>query len=229
MGNETDPTFGKVSLGTTIISVSFNGGVILAADSRTSSGNYIGNRATDKITPLSDKVYVLRSGSAADTQAIASYVQLFVAQHQAESGEEVRVRTVANMIRQLAYQNKDMLQAGMIVAGWDSEKGGQVFGVPLGGTLLPLPYAIGGSGSAYISGFCERNFRTGMSEEEALEFIRCAVKLAIARDASSGGCIRTVIITKEGVKRHFLPGENIPATYGEIPVAMALDRPNVQA
>lgn len=29
--------------------VTFNGGVILAADSRTSTGNYIANRVTDKV------------------------------------------------------------------------------------------------------------------------------------------------------------------------------------
>ena len=32
------------------------GGVVLGADTRTSSGNYIANRATDKITQLTDKV-----------------------------------------------------------------------------------------------------------------------------------------------------------------------------
>lgn len=33
-----------------------SGGVILGADTRTSSGNYVANRATDKITQLADKV-----------------------------------------------------------------------------------------------------------------------------------------------------------------------------
>lgn len=73
-----------VSMGTSIMAVTFNGGVILGADSRTTTGNYIANRITDKITPLCDNVYTLRSGSASDTQAIAGYVQHFIAQHQAE-------------------------------------------------------------------------------------------------------------------------------------------------
>ena len=59
--------------GTTIVAVSFDGGVVLGADSRVSTGNYISNRASDKITCLADNVYMLRSGSAADTQAIADY------------------------------------------------------------------------------------------------------------------------------------------------------------
>lgn len=59
--------------GTTIVAVSFDGGVVLGADSRVSTGNYVSNRASDKITGLADNVYMLRSGSAADTQAIADY------------------------------------------------------------------------------------------------------------------------------------------------------------
>lgn len=59
--------------GTTILAVQFDGGVVLGADSRVSTGTYISNRASDKITPLADAVYLLRSGSAADTQAVSDY------------------------------------------------------------------------------------------------------------------------------------------------------------
>lgn len=65
---------GAVSTGTTILAVSFDGGVVLGADSRVSTGTYVSNRASDKITPLFDgSVYLCRSGSAADTQAVADY------------------------------------------------------------------------------------------------------------------------------------------------------------
>ena len=42
--------------------------VLAGADSRVSTGTYVSNRASDKITSLSDYIYLLRSGSAADTQ-----------------------------------------------------------------------------------------------------------------------------------------------------------------
>ena len=38
---------------------------------------------------------------------------------------------------------QEMLQAGLIVAGYDSQEGGQVYGLPLGGTLVKVPFAIG--------------------------------------------------------------------------------------
>lgn len=37
--------------------------------------SYIANRVTDKLTPITDKIYCCRSGSAADTQAIADIVK----------------------------------------------------------------------------------------------------------------------------------------------------------
>ena len=43
-------------LQTTIMAVTFDGGVVLGADSRTSTGNYIANRVTDKLTQLTDNV-----------------------------------------------------------------------------------------------------------------------------------------------------------------------------
>ena len=55
------------------MAVAYDGGVVLGADSRVSTGTYVSNRASDKLTPLSDFVWLLRSGSAADTQAIADY------------------------------------------------------------------------------------------------------------------------------------------------------------
>ena len=41
---------------TTIMAASYKGGVVLGADSRTSTGSYVANRVTNKITQLAEKV-----------------------------------------------------------------------------------------------------------------------------------------------------------------------------
>lgn len=138
------------------MAATFDGGVILGADSRTSTGDYIANRVTDKITPLSDSVYICRSGSAADTQNMSRYISWFLEQHEMDLGEGPRVETAAKLAQSMAYQNKNHLQAGLIVAGWDRVAGGSVFAIPLGGTIVNTPFSIGGSGSAYITGLCDR-------------------------------------------------------------------------
>lgn len=38
----------------------------------------VASRATDKITPVNDKIVVCRSGSAADTQAISDIINFYV-------------------------------------------------------------------------------------------------------------------------------------------------------
>jgi len=43
---------------------------------------YIANRVTDKLTQVSDSIYCCRSGSAADTQAIADIVKYHLEFHQ---------------------------------------------------------------------------------------------------------------------------------------------------
>ena len=65
---------GEVNLGTSIMAINFKDGVILGADSRTTTGAYIANRVTDKLTQVHDTIWCCRSGSAADTQAVADIV-----------------------------------------------------------------------------------------------------------------------------------------------------------
>lgn len=182
----------------------------MGADSRTTTGSYIANRVSDKITPMTDKIFCCRSGSAADTQIISDYVRYYLSMHHIELGEDPRVSTTARLFRELCYHNKEMLSASIIVGGYDSYKGGQVFSIPLGGSFIPQPFAIGGSGSSYIYGFCDANYKEGMTKDECVQFVSNALALAMARDGSSGGIIRLVIIDKEGSTRKFIHGKQIP-------------------
>ena len=100
--------------------------------------------------------------------------------------------------------------AGIIVAGWDPVEGGQVYSVPLGGSLVRQSYAIGGSGSTYIYAYCDATYKPGMNKEQCRTFVKNALSLAMARDGSSGGVIRTVAITADGVDRDFTPGNDLP-------------------
>eukprot|EP00978_Attheya_sp_CCMP212_P048701 scaffold562946_cov55-Attheya_sp.AAC.3 len=46
----------EVSSGTTIMAIPFEGGVVLGADSRVSTGTYIANRVSDKIAQLHERI-----------------------------------------------------------------------------------------------------------------------------------------------------------------------------
>jgi 20S proteasome subunit beta 1 len=101
-----------------------------------------------------------------------------------------------------------LARAGMIIAGWDHRHGGQVYSIPLGGSLHKQSYAIGGSGSTYIYGYCDANWREDMSEADGISFVKGALSEAIKWDGSSGGVIRMVVLTAKGAQRHlYLPDQ----------------------
>jgi len=127
----------------------------------------------------------------------------------------------------MCYENKDQLSAGIIVAGWDKETGPSVYNIPLGGGLFRQPWAIGGSGSTYVYGYCDATYKEGWGQAETVEFVKnsmsiywnwiirlltpwLALALAMSRDGSSGGVIRMAVITEEGVERLFIPGNELP-------------------
>eukprot|EP00695_Tsukubamonas_globosa_P003310 TRINITY_DN565_c0_g1_i1.p1 TRINITY_DN565_c0_g1~~TRINITY_DN565_c0_g1_i1.p1 ORF type:complete len:237 (-),score=71.18 TRINITY_DN565_c0_g1_i1:84-794(-) len=201
------------SMGTSIMGIQYDGGVVMGADSRTTTGAYIANRVSDKITPVHERIYCCRSGSAADTQAISDYVKNYLGQHSVELGDLPAVRTAAKLFQQLCYHNKGNLLAGIIVGGWDKKDGGSIYNVTLGGSLAKQPFAISGSGSGYIYGYCDANYRENMTREEARQFAINALSLAMARDGSSGGVIRLCIIDSAGVTREMIPGDQLPVFY----------------
>nr|XP_057942492.1 proteasome subunit beta type-6 [Doryrhamphus excisus] len=205
-----DWTRKEVSTGTTIMAVEYDGGVVIGADSRTTTGAYIANRVTDKLTPIHDRIFCCRSGSAADTQAIADVVAYQLGFHSIELDEPPLVETAANLFKASCYRYREELMAGILVAGWDKRKGGQVYCVPIGGMLVRQPVSVGGSGSSYIYGFMDSNYKAGMSKEQCLELTAAALSLAMERDGSSGGVIRLASISEDGVERKVILGNQLP-------------------
>lgn len=209
---ETPLKKGEISTGTSLIAVTFKDGVMVGADSRTSSGSYVANRLTKKLDQIHDRIIVCRSGSSADTQAVSGFVEYYLAMHGVEYGSLDQgkkahvplVSTAAKLFRDFAYKYKDMMTIGIIVAGWDEKLGPQIYNIPLGGSIVQQPIAIGGSGSSFIAGFCDARFKKDMSAEECKQFIKEALSLAIANDTASGGSISIATITKDGIQKEMV-------------------------
>lgn len=88
-----------------------------------------------------------------------------------ELGEQPLVETGAALFRELCYNYRDSLMAGILVAGWDKRKGGQVYSVPIGGMCVRQPVSVGGSGSTYVYGYVDANYKLGMTKEQCVDFI----------------------------------------------------------
>lgn len=152
----------------------------------------------------------MRTGVSAHTQTMARYVRHYLSQHAIEEGTMPSVSTAARLFQMIAYQNKDFLQAAIICAGWDPVMGPQVYDITLGGSLIQEPYSISGSGSGFMYGYCDANWREDMTLQECKDFVAQSVSLAMTRDGSSGGIIRLCTVTPEQVVREYMPQENLP-------------------
>ena len=88
------------------------------------------------------------------------------------TSKQPAVHTAASLFQNICYQNKDALSAGIIVAGWDKEDGPSVYNIPLGGGIFRQPWAIGGSGSTYVYGYCDATYQDGWGKDETIEFVK---------------------------------------------------------
>ena len=160
--------------------------------------------------PEASTCVICRSGSAADTQHLASVIRTEIVSRQLLFRIRGTVTHVAALLRNLLL-NEPTLSASLICAGYDHELGrGVIYSVAPGGTVFEeRVWAAGGSGSTYILGHLDSFYpkhqsdddtrhRVLDSEVEALDFVCRAIGLAMDRDGSSGGFIRMYVIDKYG-------------------------------
>ena len=67
-----------------------------------------------KLTPVTDSIFCCRSGSAADTQAITDIVKYRLNFMEIDQGRPASVRDAAWAFKEIAYEYRDSLMAGLI-------------------------------------------------------------------------------------------------------------------
>mmetsp|Transcript_4243 Transcript_4243/g.4042 ORF Transcript_4243/g.4042 Transcript_4243/m.4042 type:complete len:202 (+) Transcript_4243:51-656(+) len=191
--------------GTTIVAFKYKDGILLGADGRSATTMIVGNRVSDKMEPIHERIYCQRSGTSSHTREISRYVRQYVDVMANELGNYPPVISAANVMREIIYSNKNNLSASMICSGWDPYKGYQIYDVNSGGLFREADWALAGSGSTFIWGYVDANYKKDMTKLECAEFIKSCVSLAIYRDSSSGGIIRLLDITKDKIEREYVP------------------------
>ena len=211
-----DATAG-VSMGTTIVAAKFDGGVVLASDSRTSVSTYVSNRYAAKINVLfdhgameGDAACVCRSGSAADTQHLIERVRedLFRRQHSSFALPQVSVKSAAfymkHLMNRILEKENPNFSCALICAGYDSKLGeGVIYSILPSGAFFDesdVGVVTLGSGSVFVQAYLDNYYRPNMNRDEAISFLARAVELAMARDGQSGGSANLCVIDKNGCK-----------------------------
>ncbi|OQS54649.1 Proteasome [Ecytonucleospora hepatopenaei] len=198
----------NVSTGTTIMAFKYKEGIMFAADSRTSSGQFVSCYYSDKITRLTDNILCCRAGNAAHTKYLQRICTRETKKLAAIEKTQPSISKMAHMLGSIIYDNSDKISAAFIVGGYD--QGFELYKIVPDGTVIPTDIEISGSGSAFIYGFMDKLYKPNMEFKDALDFAVTMVRLAIKRDNSSGGVVRIATMDSEAVvKRYLLEGDKV--------------------
>lgn len=184
--------------GTTTLGFQYQGGVVLAVDSRATGGAFIGSQTMKKIVEINDFLLGTLAGGAADCvywdRVLAKQCRLY----ELRNRERISVAAASKMMANMVYSYKGMgLSMGMMLAGWD-KRGPQLYYVDSEGTRTHGNVFSVGSGSIYAFGVLDSGYRWDLTDEEAYELGRRSIYHATHRDAYSGGIVRVYHMKKTG-------------------------------
>ncbi|SOV14491.1 proteasome subunit beta type-6, putative [Plasmodium sp. gorilla clade G2] len=95
-----------ISDGTTIIGIIYDNGVMLACDSRTSSGTFISNKCSRKINRINENLYVCRSGASAHSQKIIEIIKHYCVSMKSENRKKGRFHEDETIYNDTTYDEE---------------------------------------------------------------------------------------------------------------------------
>jgi len=196
--NKDAPPPFDMAHGTTTLAFVFQGGVIVAVDSRSTMGSYIGSQHVKKIIEINPQLLGTMAGGAADCsyweRELGKQCRLYELRHK----ERISVAAASKILANITYSYKGYgLSMGTMICGWD-KKGPHIYYVDSEGSRLQGNLFSVGSGSTFAYGVLDTGYRFDMTDAEAQELGRRAIHHATHRDAYSGGVIQVYHVKKDG-------------------------------
>ncbi|MEJ2267717.1 MAG: proteasome subunit beta [Nanoarchaeota archaeon] len=183
--------------GTTILGIVCKDGVVMASDRRSSVGQIIYTKDSEKTKILNDYLVFSGCGSATEVQKIAQLLKAELRLKELKSKSRPTVKQSASLLSNIQVQ-----ASAFILAGLDEDGETSLYDI-LGGHLNKVKdyTASIGSGMPYVLGLLERQYKKDISVKEAVEVAKEALKSSTQRDVGSGNGIDIFTITKQGIKK----------------------------
>uniref|UniRef100_A0A7S4B4Y5 proteasome endopeptidase complex n=1 Tax=Chrysotila carterae TaxID=13221 RepID=A0A7S4B4Y5_CHRCT len=191
----------KMVHGTTTLAFKYQGGVIVAVDSRASSGAYIASQTVKKVIEINPFLLGTMAGGAADCSYWERYLGMRCRMFELDQKQRISVAAASKILSNITYQYKGYgLSMGTMICGWD-QTGPQIYYVDSDGERLHGSLFSVGSGSTFAYGVLDTGYRFDMTFDEAVALGQRSIFAATYRDAYSGGTVRVYHIDKDGWKR----------------------------
>lgn len=184
--------------GTTTLGFKYQGGVLLAVDSRATGGMYIGSGSVKKIIEINRFLLGTMAGGAADCTYWERVLSKQCRLYELRNRERISVAAASKLLSNIVYNYKGMgLSMGVMIAGYD-KKGPGLYYVDSDGTRTDGKCFSVGSGSIYAYGVLDKGYKYDLTDEEAYDLGRRSIYHATHRDAASGGIVRVYHMKKTG-------------------------------
>ncbi len=226
----------EVPHGTTIVALTFPGGVVMAGDRRATMGNVIANREIEKVFPADDYSCVGIAGSAGLAVEMVRLFQVELEHFEKIEGALLSLDGKANRLALMIRSNLPLAMQGLVVvplfAGYDLDAGlGRIFSYDAtGGRYEEHRHHSVGSGSLFARGSLKKLYRPTHTQDEAIRVAVEALYDAADDDSATGGPdtirrIWPVIATVTADGYHRVPDEAL-TTVVETVLAGRLRQPD---
>ncbi|KAF9932951.1 Proteasome subunit beta type-5 [Linnemannia zychae] len=188
----------RIQHGTTTLAFKFQGGIVVAVDSRASGGSYIASQTVKKVIEINPYLLGTMAGGAADCQYWERELGRRCRLYELRNKERISVAAASKILSNMVYDYKGMgLSMGTMITGWD-KTGPQLFYVDSDGTRMRGERFSVGSGSTFAYGVLDTGYDYNLSIPDALELGRRAIYHATHRDAYSGGSVNVFHVKQTG-------------------------------
>jgi len=194
---KTLPKFTKT--GTTIAGVVFKDGVVLGADTRSTSGPVVANKNCKKIHYMAPNIYCCGAGTAADCDQVTALISSQLNLQRRNTGEESKVVCALTRLKRFLFGYQGYVSAALVLGGVDQD-GPHLHTIWPHGSTDTLPYVTMGSGSLAAMAIFEDEYKNDMSKEDAMELVHRAIFSGITNDMGSGSNVDLLVITKGRVE-----------------------------
>ncbi len=192
--------------GTTTMGIVCKDGIVLAADRRATSANYIMDKRAKKIYEITPNMAVTIAGVASDAQLLVKLIKAELNLVKIRTGRDVTVKESANLLAGIVYQNirKMSMIPGIshFIVGGKDKLGTHIYEVFPDGTLSDITdYISSGSGSVMAYGVLETLYNEDITVDEGVKLAVKGLNAALQRDSASGSGIDVMTITDKGIER----------------------------
>ena len=189
--------------GATAIGISYKEGIILAAEKRVSYGNFVVNKNTKKIFPVTEHVGAACAGMIADMQVLVRQVTALAKIRKLETKRIVATNSIAKLMSVIMFERRFFPLLTQVVVGGTEYKP-QIYTLDPLGSVLPDDYASVGSGAEMALGVMDAEYSQDLSEDKARNLVIKAMKSSIQRDSSSGDGIDILTINRSNLREEML-------------------------